>query len=75
MDDKWSAFEERVAAKRRWVYAAFVSSAVALVAYHQGWFLVYAVALSVSGYLLIHVFLRAVWPDDPDVVKEPSRRW
>ena len=75
MDDKWSAFEERVAAKRRWVYAAFVSSAVALVAYHQGWFLVYAVALSVSGYLLTVAVLDMVWPENPDAVKEPSRRW
>ena len=75
MDDKWSAFEERVAAKRRWVYAAFVSSAVALVAYHQGWFLVYAVALSVSGYLLTVAVLDMVWPENLDAVKEPSRRW
>jgi len=48
---------------------------VALVAHLQGWTLVEPVALFVSGFLLILVLLDAAWPDDPDAVKEPSRRW
>jgi len=48
---------------------------VALVVHQQGWVVVPSVLLFVSGYLLTVAFVDAVWPDDPDAVKEPSRRW
>jgi len=73
--EKWIAFAERLSAEWRWINSGFVSTVVALVAHLQGWTLVYFVALFVSGFLLTVASLDAVWPDDPDVVKEPSRRW
>jgi len=73
--ERWRAFASRFAAEWRKVVAGDVLLVVALVAHLQGWTLVYFVALFVSGFLLTVASLDAVWPDDPDVVKEPSRRW
>ncbi len=75
MYERWRAFASRFAAEWRKVVAGDVLLVVALVAHLQGWTLVYFVALFVSGFLLTVASLDAVWPDDPDVVKEPSRRW
>ncbi len=75
MHKKLITFASRVAAQWRKIVVADVLLVVALVAHLQGWTLVEPVALFVSGFLLILVLLDAAWPDDPDAVKEPSRRW
>ncbi len=75
MHEKWIAFNSRIVAEWRQIVAGDVLYMVALVAHHQGWTLVSIVALSISLFVFIHILLDAAWPDDPDAVKEPSRRW
>jgi len=73
--EKWIAFAPRLVAEWRQIVGGYVLFMMALVAHQQGWVVVSSVLLFVSGYLLTVALYDAVWPDDPDVVKEPSRRW
>ena len=75
MYEKLITFSSRVSAERRKIVVGDVLFMVGLVAEYQGWTLVPIVALSLSLFVFIHIFLGAAFPDDPDAVKEPSRRW
>jgi len=73
--ERWIAFAERLSAECRWIYAGFVLTVVALVAYYQGWSLISVVAWVVSFFLLVYAWVAAAWPDDPGTASKHTRRW
>jgi len=73
--DTFIDFSHRLSARWRLIVAGEALFVVALVAQHQGWFLVSAVVWVVSFFLLVYAWVVAAWPDDPGTVKKRTRRW
>ena len=75
MFDAFIGFSHRLSARWRWIVAGVVLLAVALAAYHQGWFLVSIVVWVVSFFSFVYAWVAAASPDDPGTAKKHTRRW